>query len=286
MSSEFRAERSRTADISLDVLIDRLASSALVEGIIVFGTTGTSLMTTTSDYDLLLVFNRDDVPLRMVTTWIDQRLAEVYCTSLASLERIAAAPEPWLDTSEEGAILRWLRDGRIAHDPYGALARLRARAVAAPTPALPEGDAIYEAWRKIGYNVAHLLRYHAANDPVSRLAVEMRLLYSIAEVQGHYFTVRRLPWRGEKSAIRYWTAHDPAFADALQHYFAETDCHERVARYVELARHALAPVGGLWESGSTVVSVGAPFGSSMQSAPSATPDVGLATWRRLIGADA
>ncbi len=273
--------------MSLEEVVGRLASHEQVEGLILMGTTGTTSMSPNSDYDLFMVLSQNGVPLRMVTTWIDDRLAEVYCTSVKTVERIARHSAPWPDLSEEGIVLTWLRSGRIAHDRSGTLSSMQAAAANAPVPVLPADQAIYEAWRKIGYNVAHIQRYLASNDPLSQLAVNLRLLFSVDEVKAHYFTVRRLPWRGEKPAIRYWTAHDPVYIDRLRQFFTETDLQTRADLYIELARLTLAPVGGLWERGSTVVAVGAPFGSTEESLLPTTPDPddGLRLWHDLIGAE-
>lgn len=282
MTEEFHAAGSKTTNMSLGEVITRLASSPKVEGVLFMGTTGTSAMTPTSDYDLLLVLSREDSRLRMVTTWIDDRLSEVYCTTLRTIERIARHPAPWPDLSEEGSVPRWLLSGRIAHDRSGRLGRLQAIAAEAPTPLLSLEQDIYEAWRKIGYNVAHLQRYLASDDPHSQLAVDLRLLYSVDEVKAHYFTVRRLPWRGEKLAIHYWTENDPVYRDRLGQFFAEIDRRKRVEIYVDLARLTLAPVGGLWESGSTIVAVGAPYGSDEESWLTATTNDALKFWHRLV----
>ena len=270
-----------TNTMTLDAVIARLAAHDVVDGILLMGSTASGALTPTSDYDLLLVLDEPPAPLRMVNTWVDGRLTEVYCTTVRALERIVADPASWPDAGEEGIVVTWLRSGRIAHDRAGRLGRARETARAAPPPTLPGEREIYGAWGKIGFNVAQMRRYLASDDPVAREAVDLRLLYSLAEVVVHYFTVRRLPWRGEKPALHYLAAHDPSFLDHLRQCLAETDRRRKVERYEELARRTLAPVGGVWEAGTTMVAPGAGYGAGTETEAGSAEEA-LAFWQRLV----
>lgn len=245
------------------------------------GSTGGGDFSPTSDIDALVVFSMLPAPLRIVNTWIDGRFAEVYCTTVDALDRIVRAQSPYPDGSEEATVLGWLRTGRVYADRHGRLQQLQARADDPPPPALPGDAAIYEAWRKIGYNLAQVKRYLVANDSLSQTAIDLRLLYSVDEVKLHYFTVRRLPWHGEKPAIRYWTEHDPDFLAELRQYFDETDRAQRVARYERLARLALAPAAELWGTGETAISLGAGYGTGA-SVTDPEPETALAFWQNLL----
>lgn len=118
--------------MTLDAVLARLAAREAVDGILLLGSTATGALTPASDYDLLLVFADLPAPLRLVNTWIDGRLTEVYCTTARAVERIVADPAGWPDASEEGAIVNWLRAGRVAHDRAGRLGRAQETARAAP----------------------------------------------------------------------------------------------------------------------------------------------------------
>lgn len=247
--------------MTLDEMLDRLRHHDAVDGIMLLGTTGTGAFTSTSDYDLLLVLRELTAPIRIVNTWLDGRLTEIACTTTFAIERIVAEEATWADGSEEATVLTWLREGRIAFDRIGALAAACADARSALPPTLADARQIHEAWRKIGYNVAQIKRYLAADDPISQTIVDMRLLYSVAEVNLHYFTVRRIPWRGEKPAIRFWLEHDPEYLQRLRRLWASSIRVERVSLYEELAALALAPCGGLWQRGETAISLGAGYGT-------------------------
>ncbi len=279
------AHAAPTNTMTLDEMLARLTHHQLVDGILFLGSTGTDSLTATSDYDLLLVLADLPSPLRLVTTWVDERLTEVYCTTVSAIERVAANPEAWLDASEEEILVTWLREGRIVYDRTGRLAGAQDRVRGVP-PARPDERKIEEAWREIGYNVAQLRRYLASDAPATQVAADLRLLYSLFEVARGYFTVRRLPWRGEKAAVRYWSAHDLGYLNILRQCLGEPDRRRKAELYEELARRTLAPVGGLWETGTTVVASGAAWGAGTTQGASGTTADALALWERLTGDEA
>lgn len=268
--------------MTLDEVLGRLTQHEIVDGILLLGSTGTDRLTATSDYDLLLVLADPPAPLRLVTTWVDRRLTEVYCTTAPAIERVVANASAWSDTSEEGTLVTWLREGRLGYDRTRRLASAQER-VRGARPACPDERAIEEAWREIGYNASQLRRYLASDDPTTQIAVDLRLLYSVCEVAAGYFTVRRQPWRGEKAAVRYWSAYDPGYLGVLRQCLVEPDRQRKADLYEDLARRTLAPVGGLWESGTTVVASGSPWGTGTEGGSAGTTEDALRLWERLAG---
>lgn len=270
-----------TTALTLEETIARLTSSPAVDGLLLMGTTGTGELTPASDYDLLLVLDGAPVSLRMVNTWIDRRLTEIYCTTVADLARVADNAASWPDRSVEGAMVRWLQSGRIVHDRAGHLAQARSAAQAVQTQPLATERERFGAWGQTNYDLAQTKRYLASADPIAQEAADWRMLYGISDVIAHYFTVRHLPWRGEKPAIRYLAANDPDFLALLRRCLAETDRHGKFAWYEELARLALAPVGRLWEAGTALVVPGPGFGAA--EAPGALGNVedAIAFWQAL-----
>lgn len=267
--------------MTLEGLIARLARHAMVDGVLLIGSTATSALTPTSDFDLVLVLTELPVPMNMVTTWVAGRFTEVQVTTTAALARIVDRAETWSSASEEGAVLFWLQTGRVVYDRTGNLGRAQVAARQAPSPAPTAGEA-YGAWRHIGYSVVHMRRYLASAEPTSQIAVDLRLLYGLSDVMVGYFTVRRIPWRGEKAAIRFWQEHDPDFLSRLQACLAETDRRSKVACYEEVARRALAPMGDAWEVGTTTVAPGAGYGTG-EPPPAGTIEDALGFWRQLTG---
>lgn len=268
--------------LTLDTLVAHLARQAAVSGILFMGTTGTAALTPTSDYDLLLVFDALPVPLRLVTTWVDDRFTEIYCTTTQAVERVAADPASFVDGSDECILLTWLREGRIVHDRDQILTTAQPCARQESRPVMRSATDIAEARRGISYNVAQLHRYLASDDPVSQVVVDLRLLYSLFEVVFHYFPVRHLPWRGEKTAVRYWQEHDPDYLALLNPYLAEGDRRRKAKLYEDLARRTLAPVGGLWDQGMTTVAMGAAWGADPVPISGDASDATYHFWQELV----
>lgn len=270
-----------TDTLTLDAFVARLATHAAVDGILFMGSTGSGTLNAASDYDLLLILADNPAAPRMVVTWVDGHFTEIYCTPISALTRIIATPTAWRDGSDEGAVIRWLRDGRIVHDRAGRLAEAQALARAAPPLALAAPEGPYWAWGTLGYNVAQAKRYLASDDPVYREVVDFRLLYGLAEVMTAYFTVRGLPWRGEKEAIVYWTAHDPVYLAQFRACLAEADRGRKVAQYEELARRTLAPVGELWARGTAMVGAGTGWGAGPDALEGSIEEAN-AFWQALV----
>lgn len=268
--------------LTLDALVAHLVKQEAISGILFMGTTGTAALTPTSDYDLLLVFAALPVPLRMVTTWVDDRLTEIYCTTVQAVERVATDPTSVADGSDEGILLTWLREGRVVHDRDQILMDAQARARQERRPIPGSATDMAEVRRGISYNVVQLHRHLGSDDPVSRVAVDLRLLYSLFEVVLHYFPLRHLPWHGEKAAVRYWQEHDPDYLALLQHYLAEGDRPRKAKLYEELAQWTLAPVGGLWERGATTIATGAAWGAEPEPISSDASDQAMHFWQNLI----
>jgi predicted nucleotidyltransferase len=267
----------------LDEVLSRLQQHELVVAILLMGSTGEGSLTPSSDYDLCLVLSELPAPAKLVTTWINGRLAEVYITTADAVRRASAEPEKWVAGSEEEALIRWLRSGRVIFDRAGLMEIGQAKARRAPI-AVPHESSKYWAWWGIGYNVAHMRRYAASEDATSRAAAQVRLLWSVFQVFAHYFTIREIPWRGEKEAINYLTSNDPAFLDLLNQCIDEHDIQHKAFLYEELAKMTLAPVGGLWTSGQTTVELGPGFGTgdtAKHDEPGISAEAALDFWHQL-----
>lgn len=271
---------SSTPPLTLEDLVAVLSSSREVDGVLLLGSAAAAGLRPESDLDLLLVLNELPLPLRMVNTWVGGRFAEVYCTTTAAVASAAAAHAP--GGSEMRLLGEWLRRGRIAYDRSGLLVRVQQALQRVAADTRPPDAAVYAAWREIGYNAAHMRRYLASADPLAPTVVDVRMLYSLMEVILGYFTVRRMPWQGEKTALRYLEVHDPEFLGLLRCCLAETDRRGRAVLYFELASRAVAPVGPLWKEGDTVVQLGPPWGAD-DTWDAANPEEALGFWQRLTG---
>jgi hypothetical protein len=247
----YQVDPAHTADWSLGQFVDQISHHAAVDGVLLMGTTGGDRLRPTSDYDVLIVLDGPPIP-HVGITIIDGRLADLVFTTAAVLDRLTVPVIEQWQGPLDGALLRWTAAGTIAHDRSGRLARLRDVAAAGQT--LPAWEPyIYQQWFRLNYNLLHNQRMIQSADPVVLAALDLRLLYCLADVMTAYFVVRRIPWEGEKNAIRYWQAHDSAFWTLYRGALDAGDRAEKLAGYAELAAGALAPVGGLWAADVTAL---------------------------------
>ncbi len=254
----FQSADAPTAGAPLQEVLDRLAARTLVDGVLVMGSaaTVTDGLTPWSDYDLLVVLEQPAPPLWLVLTLVDHRLTEVYFTPAAALEQLPAGERlpDGLETLRF-ALSTWLQTGRIAFDRWGRLEQVRkllaSRASYGPTTEVE----VYNRWVHTNYNVCQTKRMAAADDPVYQMAVNLRLIYSLADLKTDYFAVRRLPYRGEKEVVRYWMEQDPPYLRLFQAAIAAGDRSEKLALYYQLAAATLALVGGLVPEEATTVEV-------------------------------
>jgi hypothetical protein len=264
-------------DLTLETAVSRLAASPTVDGVLLTGSTANLGLTMTSDYDLLIVLD-DPLPLHVGIGRLEGRLADLAFTSTDLLDRLVTAPAQAAGQPLAWPIVRWLTNGTIVFDRDGRLARAQAAAQAGALDLPLDEHAIYSVWFRANYNLRHARRLLASEDATVRLALDLRLLYSLYDLVPAYFIVRGLPWMGEKAAVRHWQAHDLDFLRLLEEALASGDRRQKVALYEELAARALEPAGGVWPPDATGLEFrpGAPF------RPALVAD-GLALWARLIG---
>ena len=244
---------SLTNTMTLEEVIAKLAEREAVDGVIIIGSASENTLSSVSDYDLVVVLSDMPAPLHVGLTYIDQRLADIIFFTVAEVDRLLSLAEP-VDAEEwVGRLLRWLRVGRIAFDRTGRLQRAQRKVLAGQWLSPASESRVYQTWFHINYNVKQNKRMLASDDPVYQQALDMRLLYGIAEVFTGYFDLRRLPWEGEKAAIRYLAANDRGYLDLFQRCLAETDRAQRVQLYEQLAALTTAPVGGLGPDGATAI---------------------------------
>src|SRR5438034_9920673 len=119
---------SQSNQLALNEVIARLALHDPVDGVLLMGSTGQKTLSPASDYDLVVGLASQPEPIALLHTVIDQRLAEVYFCSTATLDQIAgehnsAQGGTLPSVGDQVAFYTWLQTGRIAFDRSGRLAR-------------------------------------------------------------------------------------------------------------------------------------------------------------------
>lgn len=237
---------------TLEELLARLRRSQAVDAVAIIGSAAEGNLNATSDYDLLIVLKEPPLTLAGGVTYLDGRLTDIVFAVPEDIERLnAAAAEEISMYGIQGSIVRWMPTARIEFDSSGGLSRLQEKAKAGMQLRPLDKGEIYSRYDRAGYNLAHTKRMLASGDPVQQTAIDMRLLYQLADLMVDYFQVRGLPWQGEKKAVSYWKSQDPDYLSLFVKCLDERDRARKVSLYDELAQVTMAPVGVLWTTGDT-----------------------------------
>jgi hypothetical protein len=230
--------------MTLDEFVSRLSSNSEVVAILAMGSTGQPDMKPYSDYDVAIVL-ADNAPLLFTASiWINRQLGDLYFFSTEEIETLLAQKTVQADSLLH-KLLGWVASGKILHDPHQCLQQLR-EIPSASMKVQSSGDPRHQAWFGVNFNLAHNKRYFNSGDPHYWQALEIRLLYCLMDLLTAYFTLRNLPWQGEKAAIVHLKAHDPAFLAQFQHALRHGEMEEKFQDYTALAAQVLEPFGGVW----------------------------------------
>jgi len=238
--------------LSLDTVVQRLATQPFVDGIALFGTPLT-VPTSISDYDLLLLVEAEPVPIFQMLTYIHGRMADVvvYATELADQVihgQLPNSPDPWL-----GYFLQKARRVRIVYDRSGRLTRVQTklRTEASMPLTVTTSSEKYGEWFWLNHTLAHLQRMVQSTDPIYQRAVDLMVMGALATVCRSYFRLHDLAWEGEKAALRYLQQHDQTYLALLDQALAATERTTKVACYAQLVAATLADIGEQWQTGGT-----------------------------------
>ncbi|MDB5077549.1 MAG: hypothetical protein JWO42_3728 [Chloroflexi bacterium] len=262
--------------LSFDEVLRRLAQQDVVDGLVVLGSAAGNALNLASDYDLYLVLSAMPAPIHVGLTWIDGRLTDLVFEHASAVDRYLEQEDPLPTDAGQERLTRYVTTGRIVVDRHARLERVHHKIGNAQGFKPLDESAIYRIWFGVNYNLQQTKRMLASDDPVYARAIDIRLLYSTAEIMLAYFQMRRLPWRGEKEAIRYFTNNDPGFLRVFEEYADANDRAAKVQAYEQLAAQALAPLGGVWPDGVTVMQLEGPDSSSE------TAERVLAFWEELL----
>jgi predicted nucleotidyltransferase len=243
----FDPHLSRTENMDLDEVIARLKQNDVVDGILQIGSMREERLKPHSDYDLLIVLREMPLPLHVLLTIIEGRLADIIFVRSSFVQAILSEDFEQASNDYEGILLEHIKTGTIAYDREDQLSQAQQRLSNAEWFHSASERTIYtEAVRSIHYNYQQNRRYLHSSDPIYQKALEIRLLYSLMQVIFGYVTVRRIPWQGEKKAIGYWQEHDADYLSLFEAYQQAENLEERFSIYTQMAERTLQPVGGLW----------------------------------------
>ncbi|MXY21146.1 MAG: hypothetical protein F4Y49_07395 [Dehalococcoidia bacterium] len=234
--------------MNFDTLIESLKASPAVDGLMLIGSASQDTLNAHSDRDLLIVLEERPIPISYATIYCAGILVELIIETRERIENLIASEPGSISLSDSAAsFFRWVPSGTVILDRSGCLERLRGRiAHNEICPTLSEGESLSRA-DKAHYNLAQTRRMSNSPDPLYQRAVDLRMLYQLADLMVDYFNLRGMAWAGEKESIRYWQANDPAYLELFTACYWEPDRGERVRLYGELVRVTIEPAGFYWD---------------------------------------
>ena len=270
---------SRSHTMTLDEVIARLSEHEVVDGLMLVGSAGGATFMAASDYDLVVVLSDMPAPLQVGLTTIDGRLADLLFVTVEQVEQILDLAQPVDAEDWIGRIVRWLQGGQVVFDRAGRLGRAQQQVMMRTWLRVPDASYRSGAWFGLNYNLLQTRRLCASDDPVYAMAADLRMaVYGTADLLFGYFRVRELRWEGDKAAVRYLRAYDPAYLDLLMQFIGATDRTHKLRLYETLAALATAPAGGLWPEAATAMM----FEPGTDVEPD-TVEQALAFWDGLLG---
>lgn len=243
----FETHRTSTVKTSLDQVVDRLRANPRVDGLMLAGSADERMPD--SDIDLVVLVTDESVPHRHACTWIEHCFTDLVFLTTIEADGIQSGAVPESLAADDG-VRRWmlaaLCDARILFDRSGRLAAMRTALAASPPDLQPSDEDPFQLWDHLNYVLTSSVRYARSGDPLYRDAFALRMTTALADAMLGYFSVRRLPWRGEKEALRFWEREDPSYRTAFLACLHESDAPRKLDLYRRLLERCLEPVGPLW----------------------------------------
>jgi hypothetical protein len=243
-----------TENWSLAAVFERLTLNRNVSGVFVIGSLAEGTINAASDYDLVIVLNATLRSWFVGVTTIDNRPTDLIFVAAAAVQAVATLTAPVSQDQELAPVIRWLSTGVIRFDRHGDLGHLQQRLRQSDWIQAIDDKADYDAWFAINYNLTVAERLAKSADELYRRTALIRMgVYGHTDLWFGYFTIRKLPWAGDKTAVNHLLANDREFLATFQQFLEASTMAEKLRLYRQAAELATAPHGGLWSPGATVM---------------------------------
>jgi len=220
--------------MTLEEIIIRLSNNVNVDALLLCGSTATGKQTKSSDHDLVLIVKEKPEKLLSLFTYIDSLPADIFFYSLTDIKRIISDKQ-----AKEGGetwLMHWLSEGKISFDKSGIVTKLQE--IGKDIRKVDNVSLAKSYEYKINYNLLTNTRYFESGDELYHAALEIRFLYSIAEVLVGYFAMRDIYWEGEKNAILYLRKNDPAYLKVFESACREVSLSDKYESYKKLVEQS------------------------------------------------
>jgi predicted nucleotidyltransferase len=233
--------------MSLADIISNLKAKEQVTAVFLTGSEANTGSTDHSDYDLVVILASNEVKIKSIYTFIDSKFADIFFFTEKDIKELAEETEV-NPNSMNGILLNWLDKAKVEFDKTGSISELQNKIKHGHFKIVIPEDEVTSILNKVNYNFICNQRYYQSQDDLYLKALDIKLLYSVVELVTAYFTFRQMPWRGEKQAISYIEANDPAFYRQFQNFLASKDIDERMRFYGKLFNIALPESLNRWDN--------------------------------------
>ncbi len=263
-----------TGLMSLDELIAHLSTHERVAGILQIGSLAGGTITDASDYDLVIVQRGEQgaeaqPPWYVGMTQVDHRATDLVFVAASEVERLSTLTTPIGPGDGLAPIIRWIQRGHVVFDRTGLVDRARCHLGSKSWIEPVDDQVVHGVWFAINYNLVQTRRMLLADDALYQTTAIIRMaVYGHPDLWHGYFTLRKLPWEGDKAAVAYLSQHDPQFLEAYKQFIAEPAPAAKLLAYERAAAGVTSAWGGLWPADTTAMNV----------------DYALETWQALLQA--
>lgn len=232
--------------MTLDNIVSNLETKKLITAIFLTGSGASSSLKDYSDYDLVIVLDKNEIGIKSVYTYIDGKFADIFFFTESIIKNLTNKKS--IDPNSEGGILlNWLSDAKIKFDKTGSTSKLQDKVKKNNFKTIIPKDKVTSVWNKVNYNFICNQRYYQSQDELYLKALDIKLLHSVIELITSYFTFRQIPWQGEKRAISYLEAKDQVFYHKFQNFLTSKNIDERMKFYKELFNLTIPESLGRWD---------------------------------------
>jgi len=223
---------------SLDEMLQRLKENEMVLGLVEYGSARNTDDVIEGDYDLIVVLEEYDPKVESLHFFVGGVPVDLNLRSIDSLAKMKRAE------GFESVLLR----GRVIHDPSGRvqheLDALRERQEALPLAPL-DPSKIGGLRHGARHTFGKIRSRGKSNPTLTRYLLHQCVYWAVQQ----YFEIRGIEYQGEKHALAFLEAREPALYEAIEGFYASTNLDELVSQARRIEEIVLSPVGGLWQEG-------------------------------------
>ncbi len=221
---------------NLEELYSTLEAHEHVDAVFVTGSTAIGTETSDSDVDMVIVLNENSHEIRSVYELVDGKFADIFFFTKSDVEFLLSSEE--VSANEmRGMLVTWVQKSKIVFDKSQMLTKLKERIDRIKL--FVTEDEKFRGLQAVSYSWFHNQRYYRSGKQEYLAALEIRLCQSVLEIFTTYFTVRGLPWRGEKQAVKVIAEKCPALHEAWENFLAAPEIEGRMQAYETMVREMM-----------------------------------------------